>query len=986
MCFCGMAQTASYNFRRVSSKDGLSDGVVGPIAQDKYGYIWFGTLSGLNRYDGYRITNFFFNNNDSFSVPTDFVRTIFCDKYGEIWFGYGNGLYRFDYSSKHFEQVAATKGIPVNEIRPAGDSLCLLTDKGLTFYNHLQKRFSLCASANNDPMLRIRMYEGHVYRSEAYIATSTGILVYNTINKTSKLLQLSPGKNLGVEKVVIDSNGVVWACRYDKGGLLYKGIRNNTAFEEISTYQYNHTGTYDKINDMYVDPGNRLWLGTIWRGLVAVNTKDNSYSAVTNDYRIPNSIPENHITRMFMDKQGFMWIGTEGSGAAYFQPDYNLFNIFFPEPLKHYRPHIWCRAIAEDKEGNIWMGTGTGLVKQSAQTNKSELFIRNEVTGKKMIHNNSIRSLLCDKDDNMWIGTAAGVNLYEQATGKMRFFNYEDSLPNYFYWAMLQDKNNTIWFGSNGGLFYKEPGAYKFYSLRHHPVLKAYAGYGTRSMLEDTRGNLWIGLNGRGLILYDTKQQNTKYWKALGTTDNPLGTIITSIAEDKKGNIWFSSYYGLASYNYETDKFTTYSDVRTMESLQISGLKVDDEDRLWLATARGLLMLDKDRKAFKRFNVEDGLPDIQFNDQIAHTLKNGLLVYPTYDGFVSFDPLKYSEKNISSNTIISSFSIPDNPSPRVLDATEKKEMHLAASQDFFTIELTAFNFSNPRETWYAYKLDGFNKDWVYTRNRQANYTNVPGGNYTFRYKASSDPNNWNTEEKTLLIKIDTVFYKTLLFRIGAIALVLGLVFFIYRYRTNQREKMLRLESKSQLLEKEKAQVMYENLKQQLNPHFLFNSLTSLSSLIRVNPKLAGEFLESLSKTYRYILKSRDSETVSLVSEIKFAETYVRLQQTRFEKGLEVNFLVAEEYYHRKIAPVTLQNMIENAIKHNIIDDESPLVIDIYSEDDYIVVRNNMQKKNFVETSNRQGLINLQSLYHYLSDRNVEIVENKDFFMVKIPLL
>jgi LytS/YehU family sensor histidine kinase len=102
--------------------------------------------------------------------------------------------------------------------------------------------------------------------------------------------------------------------------------------------------------------------------------------------------------------------------------------------------------------------------------------------------------------------------------------------------------------------------------------------------------------------------------------------------------------------------------------------------------------------------------------------------------------------------------------------------------------------------------------------------------------------------------------------------------------------------------------------------------------------------------------------------------------------LQVNFWVQEDYHHRKIAPVTLQNMIENAIKHNIIDEESPLMIDIYIENDYIVVKNNLQKKNFVETSNRQGLINLQSLYHYLSDRNVEIIENNDSFMVKIPLL
>jgi LytS/YehU family sensor histidine kinase len=209
---------------------------------------------------------------------------------------------------------------------------------------------------------------------------------------------------------------------------------------------------------------------------------------------------------------------------------------------------------------------------------------------------------------------------------------------------------------------------------------------------------------------------------------------------------------------------------------------------------------------------------------------------------------------------------------------------------------------------------------------------------------------------------------------------------LYRYKTAQREKWMRLENKAQRLEKEKAQVLYENLKQQLNPHFLFNSLTSLGGLIRTNSAVAGSFLDSLSKTYRYILKSSDHETVTLEEEIKFAHSYIRLQQTRFTKGLEININVAPETLQRKIVPVTLQNMIENAIKHNIIDEESPLVIDIYTVQDMLIVRNNLQKKNYVETSNKKGLANLQSLYRYLSDRPVDVNSENAFFQVTIPLL
>jgi LytS/YehU family sensor histidine kinase len=189
-----------------------------------------------------------------------------------------------------------------------------------------------------------------------------------------------------------------------------------------------------------------------------------------------------------------------------------------------------------------------------------------------------------------------------------------------------------------------------------------------------------------------------------------------------------------------------------------------------------------------------------------------------------------------------------------------------------------------------------------------------------------------------------------------------------------------------LLEKEKTQVMYENLKQHLNPHFLFNSLASLSSLIRIDQQLAGDFLERMSKIYRYILKNKDNETVPLADELKFVDLYIQLQKTRFEKGLEINLNIDEEHHHRKIAPVTLQNLVENAIKHNVADPESPLIIDLFIENDYLVVRNNLQRKSFVETSNKQGLANMESLYRYLSGKPLIIAADENYFTVKIPLI
>ena len=315
------------------------------------------------------------------------------------------------------------------------------------------------------------------------------------------------------------------------------------------------------------------------------------------------------------------------------------------------------------------------------------------------------------------------------------------------------------------------------------------------------------------------------------------------------------------------------------------------------------------------------------------------------------------------------------------------KINLSAGEDRLSFEFAAVDLGQPEKQHYAYMLEGMDERWVNCGSRRyASYTNLPGGDYVFKIRASSIDADWDEPTVTLPVHIDTVFYKQWWFRLCIVFLFIGIVYLIFRYRISQEQKIYALESRANSLEKEKAMVMYDSLKQQLNPHFLFNSLTSLSSLIRIDQKKAGEFLEGLSSTYRYILKNRDSELVPLMSEIQFTETYIKLQTTRFEEGLQVNVSIDPEYAHWKIAPVTLQNLIENAIKHNKITNDKPLVIDIFTEDDKLIVRNNLQRKNFVETSNRKGLGNICSLYQYLTDRTIEIIENENFFIVKIPLI
>lgn len=214
------------------------------------------------------------------------------------------------------------------------------------------------------------------------------------------------------------------------------------------------------------------------------------------------------------------------------------------------------------------------------------------------------------------------------------------------------------------------------------------------------------------------------------------------------------------------------------------------------------------------------------------------------------------------------------------------------------------------------------------------------------------------------------------------AMILNLIHFSDFFFNKWNENYLLNER----LKREKAEVRYDVLKNKLNPHFLFNALTSLNSLIFENQQLASDFLQQLSKVYRYTLQHKDKDTVSLKTELNFIDSYIRLFKIRFANAIDFKINVDEELNSRGIAPVTLQMLIENAVKHNVLDEKHPLVIYIHTQRNYLVVTNNINRKGQVETSNGTGLTNFCSFYQYLTSEPVVIENTGSDFIVKIPLI
>lgn len=237
-------------------------------------------------------------------------------------------------------------------------------------------------------------------------------------------------------------------------------------------------------------------------------------------------------------------------------------------------------------------------------------------------------------------------------------------------------------------------------------------------------------------------------------------------------------------------------------------------------------------------------------------------------------------------------------------------------------------------------------------------------------------------EPHLEFKLDRMFIAATWFLYALGSVVINSIFFLRYFIEQWRLSIV----KTERLEKEKTQVQFDNLKNQLNPHFLFNALTSLNSLIFENQGLASQFLQHLSKVYRYVLQNKDKNFVSLHTELDFIQNYVFLLRTRFEKALTIEFDIDATTRDKAIVPVTLQILIENALKHNVVDKDRPLNIQVRSVDDYLEVSNNLQVRKLVETSNKQGLENLKSLYRFLTTSPVLIEQTESRFAVKVPLV
>jgi streptogramin lyase len=975
------------------NKGGLN--FVNDILFDSKNRVWVGAQTGFYKYDGnnyfpYRKTN------DPQSLPNNFVHALCEDKQGNIWGSTDDGIFKF----MPTQQVFTAYRLPDTTGKQNVYNICATPD-GNIWASTFGVLFRFNTQKNDFDLI-------------APLATVSETGNANRIKKRG-LLPSSDGRH-------------IWAVTNE--GIFYFDTQKNTW-----NSAKNHPGIplFAKRNTSALAAGvggNFLFFDLNQKQIVIFNPDDFS---VVKTINVSNKIPDANAAVLFQANDEKIWFSSWNNDVAVIDPllqdSVYLVKAAPNNPLALPSNFFW--RAQQDIDGTIWFGTSDGIYTTNDQKGLYKVHELSKKIGGLGEKISIVHFLEDPNDQSWWLHTSNGQIIhYYPANGSHKTVSLQKAIPNkegnlpsiptqmYFVdrypvftfpegaWVSKGDhqpliplstflntnipiKVQQVASGTNGILYLTDGKELYVWKKETNTIHKPYVT-GTAPMQKPEIKLFAPGYNGApiyaafGLSAIGMLQPDTI--KTVNLINNTLEIntgFINDIKADTEGNVWVCyTNLGLMRYRPETKQLKRWDDTNGLPLNYIATIAIDQNSNIWTMHRRYFSVLIKGVEIFFNFSY----PKVEVNPTwyaLMQRLQNGHIVANNFNDIIEFNPSKLLQQPVIRTPDISSLWV--NEAPVNHDAGLLLKLNPDENSLRFAFGLLTDPALFPHELFY--KLDGADREWKPAgASSQAIYNKLPPGTYTFQVKALSKNGIWESPESTLQLRILKPFYKTNWFFVLSGLVLAAMLYTFYRYRLKQQTEILSLENKAEALEKEKALIQFESLKQQLNPHLLFNSLTSLRSLIKKDTQHATKFLDGMSRTYRYILKSGDKELVTLREEMEFVKTFTHLQEVRFGDGLKVNFSIEEEDLDKLISPVILQNLVENAIKHNTTSTDSPLVIDISTEDGYVTVKNNLQRYHVVDSSNQSGLRSLKKLYEFYTTKALMIEEDEECFVVKIPLL
>jgi PAS domain S-box-containing protein len=818
----GYAQTHPPRFARLISEDGLSYNMVRCILQDNEGFMWFGTQNGLNKYDGYAFTVYRHHRSDPDSLSSSYITALYQDRSGTLWIGTVAGLDSFSGGAApftHYPAISEEIGVIYED---AGGMLWIGTvGSGLFRYDRVAGQFvhyepdaADVHGLSSEVVLSIhedgsgRLWVGTGDRGfYAFDPAAERFVPYQEALATPHSLSHDR-----VTAIYEDRSGLLWigtgsAYDVEVGGL--NAFEGGTFAQYLHDAQNRHSLSNNHVRSIYQDRTGTLWIGTD-DGLNVFDRATDRFLSYHHDPLDPHSLSDNTITCIYEDRMGTLWFGTDGAGVNKYARVKDRFARFQPNPLGPDTlsgPAIG--ALYEDQAGVLWMGVaGEGLDRLDRRTGQFAHYSF-DANDPHSLSNNNVRALFQDHEGVLWVGTNRGLDRLDLASGDSfeegAFTHYihdpddPGSLSPGAVKAIMEDHTRALWVAT------EEPGSINRFD-RSTETFTRYAHdpddpdsfintYGVRAIYEDRAGDLWLGTYD-GLVHFDRDRDGAAEGGAASAggafthyendPEDPTSLshdFVWSIYEDPAGNLWIATGEGLNRFDRATGQFLVYTTEDGLANDNVMCILADEQGRLWLGTDGGLSTFDPATEAFKNYDVGDGLTSNEILLGACHRSETGEMFFGTLDGFNAFYPTDVQDNPHVPPVVLTAFRKFDEVVEFDTPLSDVDEITLSYEDNFFAFEFAALDFTEPAKNQYAYKLEGFGKDWIYCGTRRyASYTSVPPGKYTFRVKGTNNDGLWNEGGRAINITITPPFWETWWFRILAVVMVAGVVGVVVRNR------------------------------------------------------------------------------------------------------------------------------------------------------------------------------------------------------------
>lgn len=783
-------------FKKFTPENGLTGTEIKDIVQDSLGFIWIGTNEGLIRFDGYEFKTI---------VDTNYASAfpIFCmtiDFKGRIWIGSRvRGLAIYDPKSESFTYYKHDKKDSLS--LGANDVTALHTDENGTIWIATGRYINKFDEKNN---AFIRFNKNNLPGLSFHLISDKkrNLIWIPTLNHG--LISMNRKTGVFTEYRVEQYDEHLTSCSFYDENTLIVGSREGLLIFDITQgafikhYKHNPTdpcsisGDEMFLSKVWVDKNKNVWVGTNHDGLNIFDIRKECFYAFKLNEANPYSINNNHIRKIFEDKDGLIWIGTS-DGIGLYNPALHNLKVYFHAFGE--KPDIVLSgnnisALFEDSQKQIWVGTfgkGLNLIKNDG---KVEHFIN--IQGKKgELLSNDVHSISEDDYGRIWIFNPFNVPKSIYIPEEKKFYDLYNylSIPEFIKKyntevenVVLKGKNGMMWLGGHnfhGYDIYKKE--LVMFDQDLPDSLRNKIRY-ISNLLEDKESNVWLGSFVNGLIKYSPKQNKFEFFSH--NEDNKISISsnnITALTEDETGCIWIGTRYGLNVYNPRTRTFTRLFEKDGLSGNQINALAYNGKDKIWIGTNKGLTCLNLKNKTFRNFSVSDGLPTNEINSLLY--AGSGQLYVGTRRGLLIFNPDKYITNSISSSVRLTGLTVFNKKKSFNKSVSYLNEIELNYDESLFTVNFSSFNFYAPEKTEFSYKLDGFSKQWIHIGNKHSiMFSGLNPGKYVLWIKYSNEDNQWSEEHKLLVINIIPPWWQTRWFYFLVITLILFGIYLFIKFR------------------------------------------------------------------------------------------------------------------------------------------------------------------------------------------------------------